>query len=205
METTYTMIGSDGLQYGPINLAQIRAWVAEGRITADTKILRSDNNAWLSASQYTELGLAPTAVAASGPAVAVAPAPMRPASVNAPDPLLVRRVHTAASWFFFIGAFSVVNTFILRNSGTFFLIGLGVNFLISNVVVNIVVSGVFALFGVFVRKAHIWAFIVGMVFYALDALIFLQAQMWLPLAFHAYALFRIFLGLQAAFKLKETR
>ncbi len=58
METTYTIIGADGQQYGPISLEQLKGWVAERRVNPETKILRSDINSWLPAAQYTELGMA---------------------------------------------------------------------------------------------------------------------------------------------------
>lgn len=205
MEITYTMIGADGLQYGPIDLNQLRAWVNEGRITGETKVLRSDTNAWLPASNYSELGLAPApAMALSGQGSAVMTAsPPRPAvAAPAMDPVLVRRVRVGASWFFAIGIFSVINALIaLSKSGAFFLVGLGVNLLIPSLVANFIVCGIFALLGVFARKGQIWSFIVGMILYGLDALIFLPTGLWLPLAFHAYVLFRIFMGLKACFEL----
>ncbi|MFN8597714.1 MAG: hypothetical protein U0559_16215, partial [Anaerolineae bacterium] len=47
-----------------------------------------------------------------------------------------------------------------------------------------------------------WALILGMVLYGLDGLIFIWAQDWLGLAFHGYALFMMYLGLQAYRKLE---
>jgi hypothetical protein len=44
MEITYKIIGTDGLQYGPIALEQLKLWVGEGRISRETKVLRSDTN-----------------------------------------------------------------------------------------------------------------------------------------------------------------
>jgi len=202
METTYTMIGVDGLQYGPITLDQLKAWIVEGRVTADTKILRSDTNSWLRAAQYVELDLAP-----APPTAPTAVAPMRaaqPASQPlSADPMLLRRVRSAATWFFFIGALSAVNTLMaVTHQGGFFLVGLGVNLLIANQALSLLLSGIFALFGVFARLGHTWSFIVGMVLYALDAVVFYNVHMWLPFAFHIYALFRIGLGLKANMDLK---
>jgi hypothetical protein len=37
---------------------------------------------------------------------------------------------------------------------------------------DVVVAGVFVLFGVFATKKHLWAFIVGMILYALDGMFF---------------------------------
>lgn len=200
------MIGADGLQYGPITLEQLRAWVHEGRVVHDTKILRSDTNNWLLASQYVELGLAqPPPVPVT--AVPVASPPITATPALSQDHLIaLRQIRVGASWFFVIAAFSAVNTLIaISHSGAFFLVGLGINIFTQNLVFNLIAAGFFALFGVFARKGHSWAFIVGMILYTLDALIFLKVQLWLPLAFHAYALFRLFMGLKASIELKSSR
>lgn len=206
MEITYTMIGADGLQYGPIDLNQLQTWINEGRITGDTKVLRNDTNTWQPASNYSELGLSPVpamALPAQGPAVMTASPPVRPAvAAPAMDPMLERRVRAGASWFFAIGIFSVVNALIaLSHSGAFFLVGLGVNLLIHNLAVNFIIAGIFALFGVFARKAQTWSFIVGILLYALDGLLFLSTGLWLPLLFHGYVLYRICMGLMACHEL----
>src|ERR1700759_2220456 len=110
MDITYTMIGTDGLQYGPVQLAQIKTWIAERRITADTKILRSDTNSWLNAYQYQELGLAPAPVPIAG-------SPIRPSiqpQGKTVDGFLLRRVRSTANWFFFIAGFSIVNTILMN-------------------------------------------------------------------------------------------
>lgn len=39
-------------------------------------------------------------------------------------------------------------------------------------------------FGVFANKKHQWAFVTGMVLYALDAAIYVLFQDWLGVAFH---------------------
>jgi hypothetical protein len=44
------------------------------------------------------------------------------------------------------------------------------------------------------QREQAWAFYLGLVVYALDALIYLRFQDWLPVAFHAYAIFAIFKG-----------
>src|SRR5580692_1338499 len=103
MEITYTMIGADGLQYGPITLDQLKSWITEGRVTGDTKILRSDTNSWLPAANYAELGVAQT-VATPAP---IAPIATPIASAVNPakrgfDPVLVRQFHRGASWFYWI-------------------------------------------------------------------------------------------------------
>ena len=205
METTYTMIGVDGLQYGPITLDQLKGWIGEGRVTTDTKILRSDTTAWLPASNYGELGLASSAPAAFA---------SRPA-VTAGDPALLRRVRLGARWFLWIAGLSLVNTFMAASGkGFVFLIGLGVTQVIdglaakmgSNAMIgvgfNVIVASIFALFGVFAWRRQSWSFVVGMIFYALDALIFLATSSWIGLAFHVFVLYWLFMGLKANNQLK---
>ena len=59
MESTYQIIGSDGAQYGPIPLEQLKAWIRDGRVTRDSKVQRSDQQVWLTAAQFAELDFAP--------------------------------------------------------------------------------------------------------------------------------------------------
>jgi hypothetical protein len=211
MDATYTMIGVDGLQYGPITLDQLKSWIGEGRVTAQTKILRSDTNSWLPADNYSELGLTPAPVAPVE-IVGATPAPL-PRTL-AYDPMLERHVRSGARWFFWIAGLSLVNTLMSRSEkGYAFLIGLGVTQVIDYMgvqmgnpnialVVNVVVSGVFALLGYFAWQRQSWSFIVGMIFYALDALVFLPGANWLGLGFHAFVLFWMFRGLKANMQLK---
>ena len=65
------------------------------------------------------------------------------------------------------------------------------------------IAGLFALFGFFATKGHTWAFIVGMILYTGDALIFLMASLWLGLAFHVWVLIWLFVGLKSILKLKS--
>jgi len=63
-------------------------------------------------------------------------------------------------------------------------------------------AGFLVLCGVFANKGHSWAFIVGIVVFALDGLVFLLAQQWIGVAFHAYVLFVLFRGFSACRKLR---
>src|SRR5260221_8605484 len=57
METTYTIIGADGQQYGPISLEQLKAWVAERRANPETKTFQSHTKSWAPAAPNTEIGM----------------------------------------------------------------------------------------------------------------------------------------------------
>ena len=132
--------------------------------------------------------------------------------------ILEARMKSGASWFYWIAGLSAVNSaIVLSGSSWHFLAGLGITDIISYVaqksgstgtliaiILNALALGVFVMFGVFAHKRQTWAFIVGMFFYGLDALIFLLGgPEILSIAFHAFALFQIFKGMQAANALTE--
>jgi hypothetical protein len=217
MEPTYTMIGGDGKQYGPITLAQMQAWVSEGRVTATTQIYRSDTQAWLPAAQYAELGVAPNPAAPAplAPTTGSGTGGMTPVTANLLE--LQKKVKSGAGWFFFIAALSLVNSIMsMSGSSTGFVIGLAITRSIDYfgrsiggsgvaiaLVLNVLVVALFGMFGFFARKGHSWSFIAGMVLYGLDAaLFFIVGGGMISLAFHAFALFCIFMGLKANLELK---
>ena len=70
---------------------------------------------------------------------------------------------------------------------------------------DVVCAGFYVLYGFFARKGALWAFIVGAAFYLLDAALLMYLSAWLAVAFHAYALFRLFQGFQAAQQLNLLR
>ncbi|EEF58045.1 DUF4339 domain-containing protein [Pedosphaera parvula] len=226
MESTYTILGADGLQYGPINLNQLKIWISEGRITPTTQVLRSDVNAWHPAAQYTELELAgaaisPVFVSNSGasvitPAIASAAPPSNPA--------LEKQMKSGADWFFWIAGLSLINTGVAVFGGGFrFFLGLGMSLAIDEtakvsgstvgtvvgLILNLIVVGLFIFFGIFARKRHAWSFITGLVLYSLDSVLVLMFAFrfgvsFLAVAFHGYALFCIFRGLKAANELNAV-
>lgn len=223
MEITYMMIGADGRQYGPITLDQVKSWISEGRITQATSILRSDTNSWLPAAQYQELGLAqqPAPVPMASPVSPAVIAPTAPSNTAA----LERQLKSGAGWFFFIAVLSLVNSAAAASGSSWrFLIGLGITQIIDafaghistggtavGLALDLAVVGIFATMGLFARKGHAWAFIVGMVLYALDcALVVALGIMvgmtdWLSIGFHVFALYCIFLGLRASNRLGAMR
>ena len=127
--------------------------------------------------------------------------------------IAARQAQMGGDWFFWIAGLSLVNSVMLyihSPIGVFF--GLGttelIDFSAPSVVValglDIVAAGFFALYGIFARRGARWAFLVGMVFYLLDALIILLfTHQYLEVAAHAYALFRIFQGFQGAQRLSQ--
>jgi len=122
------------------------------------------------------------------------------------------RAGGGGKWFYWIAALSMVNSLAVMAGGNFhFIVGLGVTSVVDamarqagslgnvlDIVINGFVSAVFALFGYFAAKAQKWAFVVGMGLYALDGLLLWGAKDFLGMGFHAYALFAIYRGFQAA-------
>jgi hypothetical protein len=129
---------------------------------------------------------------------------------------LESNIHSGANWFFWIAALSVINSIIILMDGNWsFLAGMGITQLIDAFafsfaeeatsaariiafVLSLTVAGVLVLFGLQAREKRNWAFITGMVLYALDGLIFFYVQDWLSIAFHLFALYGIFQGLRAS-------
>jgi hypothetical protein len=119
-------------------------------------------------------------------------------------------VKSGASWFLWIAGLSIVNSIVgLAGGGVHFIVGLGItqfvdalahqvgsSGLVLDIVINGFVVGVFVLFWKFASKGQSWAFIVGMVLYALDGLLLLMFKDIFSVAFHAYALFRIYTGMK---------
>jgi hypothetical protein len=135
---------------------------------------------------------------------------------------LEKQLLNGANWFFWIAGLSVINTLIFTFGGsTNFIVGLGITQLIdgfayaiageagSNVplIISFILDGLFiflfSILGHFSKRRKKWAFIVGMVLYALDALIFIWASDIVSIGFHIFALVMIFNGFNANRKLRE--
>lgn len=123
-----------------------------------------------------------------------------------------RQTQQGGDWFFWVAGLSIVNAVLLLIHAPFgFFFGLGVaDFALRLGIggylgVTFVASAVVALCGFFARRGARWAFLVGMVLYVLDALVCLGLKEYLEIAAHAYALFRIFQGFQAAQALAVLR
>lgn len=134
--------------------------------------------------------------------------------VNPEKLALQQRVARGASWFKTVGFFAVVNSaLILFHVPLRFIFALGITALATAVaqVADVGAGGqagalLFTVLGCagayffakFAGKGFTWAFVAGMVLYALDGLIFVLLQDWLEVACHAFALYGMFGGLMAA-------
>jgi hypothetical protein len=124
---------------------------------------------------------------------------------------LESQLKNSAGWFFAIAGLSLVNSILLMTGARWhFFFGLGITDVVEEVarnlgsagqvaalVVNVFIATILVLFGVFARKGQKWAFIVGMVAYAIDGLLFLLARDFLGLIVHGYALYAIYRGIKA--------
>jgi len=77
---SFKIIGGDGREYGPIDLATLQQWTREGRLRADTRVWDSRNGAWQTAAQVAELATvlgvsAPPPLPPATPAMAPAAPP----------------------------------------------------------------------------------------------------------------------------------
>lgn len=68
----YTIIGADGLEYGPVTEQQLRQWIAEGRANAQTKVRVAGATDWKPLSELPEFSLS---FAVPPPPTGAAPAP----------------------------------------------------------------------------------------------------------------------------------
>jgi hypothetical protein len=213
MELTYKVKGADGKDYGPVSHERLLAWMREGRVSGNTEVMRSDVDYWAAASQYSELQLEqlPT----------VSGAPNNPASAASTagqaSPEALAHMKSSASWFYWIAALSLVNSIAaLTGTNWRFILGLGITQIIDAVghgmggpgkivalILDLIVAGIFVLFGVFAHKRQTWAFVIGMVLFGLDGAVFLLAQDWLGVGFHIFVLFFLFRGLKACMELNR--
>lgn len=58
MPPMYRVIGSDGKEYGPVSGDQIRAWLKESRLTADTRVCLEGTIDWKTLKEFPELAAA---------------------------------------------------------------------------------------------------------------------------------------------------
>jgi hypothetical protein len=211
MELTYMVRGADGKEYGPATLQQVTGWVREGRLQAQGPIKRSDMEQWATAGAFEEFQpLFAEAAPAPAPVVTTAQAPAQPT-----DALTVSQMRSGGSWFYWVAGLSLINSIAaFSGSRLRFIVGLGVTQVIDQelqgangvaLLLDLLVAGLFVLFGLFANKGHRWAFIVGMALFALDGLIFLLEREWLGVGFHVFVLYCLFRGFTACQRLAGAR
>lgn len=135
---------------------------------------------------------------------------------------LQQQLSSGANWFYWIAVLTLINSAITLFEGNWsFALGLGVTQIIDAIALvgvqegsgnwvkaisfglDLVVAGIFALFGIFANKRQIWAFIVGMTLYLLDVAIFIFSGSYMGIILHGFALFFLFRGFMAARQLNQ--
>jgi len=152
------------------------------------------------------MGIGPESTATIKPQEALTPSQFE----NLQKQVLARQVQAGANWFFWITGLSLVNSVITLTGGKWrFIVGLGITQIVDAVakeaklntlfplVIDVLAAGVFVLFGLQARKRRNWAFLTGMILYALDGLILVLFKDFLGIGFHLYALYCIYKGMKA--------
>jgi hypothetical protein len=133
----------------------------------------------------------------------------------------------STSNFYWIAGLSIINSLVQLVGGSwYFFIGLGITQLIDGIskglaqsaggnaatviqiiafVFNLFIAGIFIVLGMLAQRQQKWAFIVGMVMYALDGLIFLIVPDFLSIGFHVFILFGLYSGFKSIKKYNEVQ
>ena len=138
---------------------------------------------------------------------------------------LQHKVRGGVGWFFIVAGLSLINTLIFLFGGELnFVVGLGITQLIDGfatgfaqqansnmsttiygvgIGLDLVIFGFFVAVSYFARKRYQASFIVGLIVYALDALIMLAFSVWVGVIFHLLGLVGMWGGFQAARRLNQ--
>jgi hypothetical protein len=130
---------------------------------------------------------------------------------------LETRYKSGANWFYWIAGLTLVTSIISFSGGDWrFLISLGTTQVIDALsaelgesakmvamVLDVILAGVFVVFGVLAGKKLLWAYILGMVVFVLDGLVSLVVQDWIGVIAHVVVLVFMVPGFLAGRKLVE--
>jgi len=138
------------------------------------------------------------------------------APINVPAKIVEQKLRieqalrNSSSWFIVVAALSLVNsTLSMVGASIHFIFGLGFTQIVDALAhqagtagivldffINGMVAAAFVMFWAFARKGQKWAWYAAIGLYAVDALILLPFKDYLSVAFHAYALYRMWSGLK---------
>ena len=147
------------------------------------------------------------------------------ASLDMKTQYLQQAYNAAGSNFYSIAVLSLINSVIgYFQFSIYFPVGLGITqiidgfayglgqeipksstlFLGIGAVLDLMIFGVVALFGLFIKKQVSWLIVLGAVLYLLDGLLLLLFRDWVGAGFHAYFLYRIWVSWRAVANLSKT-
>ena len=143
----------------------------------------------------------------STPPPVLDPSPIPPpVPVAAPAPKLDRaaivqanpEILNGAGWFWWIAGLSLLNTILIHSgSETSLAIGLGFTLMADAIfkdmkvvafIIDALALATIVGLGFGAKKGYVWAFVVGIVLYGLDALIYVGLQGWMGVGIHCVAL-----------------
>ena len=143
---------------------------------------------------------------------------VEPGPADAARAALEGQRRSGGQWFYWIAGLSLINAVVAFTGQEWrFIIGLGITEVVHQLaeesggagmkagLAGLVVIAIFAALGQRAVRGSCWAFVVGMVLYALDGAIFLLVQDWVGVGFHAFALVVILRGYLAARQLSPVR
>lgn len=134
------------------------------------------------------------------------------------NPALENKFRKGIGWFFWIAGLSIVNTISYLSGAKFaFVVGLGATQFVDGLMagistqlvqsatlvraigvgIDLVIAGVFVLFGYLGRKRNRGMIVAGMVLYVADAILLAVFKDFMSVVFHAIALAAIWGGLKA--------
>jgi hypothetical protein len=134
---------------------------------------------------------------------------------------LAQRYKSGANWFYWIAGLTIVTSIISFGGGDWrFLISLGTTQVIDGLadafsaelgtapkvialVLDLILSAVFVVFGVLANKKFLWAYILGMAVFFIDGLVSLLVQDWIGVIAHVVVVIFMVPGFMAGRKLVE--
>lgn len=122
------------------------------------------------------------------------------------------------TWFYWIAGLSVINSIInIIGYDWNFIAGLGITQIIDAFayyasdtakivafVLNVIIAGFYVFLGLIAKGKRKWVFILGIILYGIDSLIFLWVQDWISIIFHMIALYEFFKAIKAIKNLSEV-
>jgi len=128
---------------------------------------------------------------------------------------LAKHYKSGANWFYWLAGLSIITSLIaIGGGGIHFIFTLGITQIIDGIavdlsldmgsgakavalVLDLIISGVFVLFGYLSNQRQLWAYIVGTVLFVLDGLLCLIGPDIISLLAHAVVLFFLIRGIMA--------
>jgi hypothetical protein len=140
---------------------------------------------------------------------------------NAQHADLSQRYKAGANWFYWIAGLTIVTSIIaFAGGGLRFLISLGTTQVVDAVaeglseqlggapkvialVLDLIATGVFVLFGYLAGQKLLWAYMTGMAVFLLDGFVAVLIQDWIGVIAHAVILFFMFRGYMTGLELRD--